>query len=185
MNTKTVVIGVILIIIIAAGLYFIIGSSSSSNTAGSNNPPTSGTTTQSTSTPQVQAEDVSVGSGAQAEPNDTVSVLYVGYLGQISSSTIFDSSAAHGNKPYTFTLGDPQGPIAGFQIGVNGMKVGGQRIMAIPPSLGYGAIAVHQNPSDPNTPVVIPANSTLIFQVQLVSVQPASTTHATTDTATH
>ncbi|HZT35445.1 MAG TPA: FKBP-type peptidyl-prolyl cis-trans isomerase, partial [Nitrososphaera sp.] len=89
-----------------------------------------------------------------------------------------DSSAAHGNKPFGFTLGDQQGPIAGFQIGVNGMKVGGERLMAIPAALGYGSTAVHANPQDPNSPVVIPPNSTIIFDVKLVSVGAGSSTPA-------
>jgi len=72
----------------------------------------------STSTEQVQAQEVTVGKGASATPGSSVSVLYVGKL---QDGTVFDSSAAHNNQPLTFTLGS-QGLIAGFQIGVNGMK---------------------------------------------------------------
>ncbi|HWP61612.1 MAG TPA: FKBP-type peptidyl-prolyl cis-trans isomerase, partial [Candidatus Paceibacterota bacterium] len=80
-----------------------------------------------------------------------------------------------------FTLGT-QNLIAGFQIGVNGMKVGGERLLSIPPALGYGTNPVHQDPSDPTSPVVIPAGSTLIFDIKLVDVKPAA---ATSTTATH
>lgn len=105
-----------------------------------------------------------------------VSVLYVGKL---SDGTVFDSSAAHGNQPLSFTLGE-QGLIAGFQIGVNGMKVGGERIMSIPAELGYGAQAV----TDASGTVIIPANSTLLFDVKLVNVQQGTTTPTTTGSAT-
>src|SRR5665213_1309714 len=135
MNTKTIVIGVIVIILVAAGLYFIV-KSPSTNTSGAT-ATTTANTADASSSDQVQAQDVTVGTGAQATPGSVVSVLYVGYLGTVSTSTVFDSSAAHGNQPLSFTLG-AQGLIPGFQIGVNGMKVGGERLMAIPASLGYG-----------------------------------------------
>ncbi len=122
--------------------------------------------------PQVQGQDVKVGDGAEAKPGDTVSVLYIGKL---QDGTVFDSSAAHGNEPLKFTLG-AQGLIPGFQIGVNGMRVGGERMLAIPPELGYGA----QDVKDAADNVVIPANSTIIFDVQLVAVEPGATTTAET-----
>lgn len=178
MNTKTIIIGVIVIIIIAAGLYFVVKSPSSTTPATTNTQ--TATSTSATSTDQVQAQDVTVGTGATAQPGDTVGVLYVGYLGTISTSTVFDSSAAHGNQPLSFTLG-AQGLIPGFQIGVNGMKVGGERLMAIPPSLGYGAQAVTNSSGQ----TIIPANSTVIFDVKLVSVTPGTSTAATNGTATH
>ncbi len=116
---------------------------------------------------QVEAQEVSVGTGAEAVPGATVSVLYVG---QLQDGTVFDSSEMHNNEPYTFTLGstEPGSPIPGFQIGVNGMKVGGERIMAIPASLAYG----DQEIKDANGKVVIAANSTLVFDVKLVNVVP-------------
>lgn len=171
MTTK-IIAAIVVIIIVIAGAFFIFKGHGSS----SPNPQSSATTT-----PQVQGQDVTVGTGATAAPGDTVSVLYVGYLGTISTSTIFDSSAAHGNQPLSFTLGT-QSLIAGFQIGVNGMKVGGERLLSIPPELGYGSSPVHQDPNDPNSPIVIPANSTLIFDVKLVDVQPGTTTPAAAGT---
>src|SRR5262249_46797162 len=124
----------------------------------------------------VQGQDITVGTGAQAMPGDTVSILYSAYIGDVSSGTLFDSSAAHGNQPLTFTLGT-NGIVSGLQIGINGMQVGGERLLTVPPSLGYGSQDVHQDPNDPNSPVVIPANSTLVFDVILVDV--ASSTTAT------
>ncbi len=111
---------------------------------------------------QVQVQDTKIGTGAQAAPGSAVSVLYVGTF---QNGTVFDSSAMHGNQPLQFTLGD-QSVISGFQIGINGMKAGGERRITIPPSLGYGASDV----KDASGNVIIPANSTLIFDITLVSV---------------
>ncbi len=86
-------------------------------------------------------------------------------------------SAAHGNTPLRFALGT-NGLIPGFQIGVNGMKVGGERKMAIPPALGYGTQDVRQDPNDPKSKVIIPANSTILFDVKLVKVEAATSTPA-------
>lgn len=157
MNTK-ITIGVIVVLVIIGGLFFAFKGTAGAPTT------TSGT---ATTTPQVQGQDVSVGKGAEAAPGSVVSVLYVGYLGTISTSTIFDSSAAHANAPLVFDLGTTT-LIAGFQIGINGMKVGGERLLSIPPELGYGAEAK----TDAAGKVVIPANSTLIFDVKLVDVKP-------------
>ena len=124
-------------------------------------------------TEDVQIQDTVVGEGAEATPGTTVSVLYVGRL---EDGTVFDSSEAHGNEPLTFVLGEP-GLIPGFQIGVNGMKEGGERVMAIPPSLGYGAQAVQ----DAEGNVIVPANAVLIFNVRLVAVGATSATDAVTE----
>ncbi len=124
------------------------------------------TTNASSTANQVQAQEVAIGTGAEAVPGATVSVLYVG---QFPDGTVFDSSAMHENKPFTFVLGATEGPapIAGFQIGINGMKVGGERVMSIPPALGYG----EQEIKGTDGKVVIPANSTLVFNVKLVEVK--------------
>ncbi len=99
--------------------------------------------------------NVTVGTGTVAKQGD---VITVDYIGKLSNGTIFDSSAAH-KKPFTFVLGIGQ-VIQGWDEGLVGMKVGGTRILVIPPSLGYGnRIAGH-----------IPANSTLTFEVKLIKV---------------
>lgn len=167
MNTKNIVIGIIVIIIVLVGGYFVAKSMGGAPAQ----PATTQQTASSTASTQVQGQDVKVGTGTEATPGSQVSVLYVGKL---SDGTVFDSSAAHGNTPLTFTLG-AQGLIAGFQIGINGMKVGGERLLAIPASLGYGT----QDVKDSTGKVIIPANSTLVFDVQLVSVTPGTTTPAT------
>ena len=99
--------------------------------------------------------DLTVGTGATAVNGDTVTVNYVGTL---TNGSKFDSSIDRG-QPFTFVLGAGQ-VIAGFDQGVVGMKVGGKRKLTIPPSLGYGI--------DPHG--AIPGNSTLIFEVDLLSI---------------
>jgi FKBP-type peptidyl-prolyl cis-trans isomerase len=101
--------------------------------------------------------DVVVGTGAEAVAGMTVSVNYVGTL---PDGTVFDASANHGGA-YTFPLGAGR-VIAGWDQGVAGMKVGGKRHLVIPPGLAYGDRAMGD---------LIPANSTLVFEVELVSVQ--------------
>ena len=177
MSTKAIIIGVVVLIIIAVGAYFLMKGSAPAQTAATDTQSqTSATAAAATSTQQVQAQEVTAGKGAAATPGSSVSVLYVGKL---QDGTVFDSSAAHGNQPLTFTLGS-QGLIAGFQIGVNGMKEGGERLIAVPPSLGYGA----QDVKDPTGKVIIPANSTLIFDIKLVKVAAATAAPATTGTKT-
>ena len=157
MNTKTIVIGIIVLILIGIGAYVLINRSAPQ--------PAADQQLQVAGTDQVQAQDVSVGTGEQAAPGTVVSVLYVGKL---KDGTVFDSSEAHGNQPLVFQLGS-QGLIPGFQIGVNGMKVGGERVIAVPSSLGYGT----QDVKDASGKVIIPANSELIFDIKLVKVEPA------------
>lgn len=158
MSIKTVVIGIIILVIIGIGAYVLITRSSARQAPAAQ---------QAAATPgdQVQAQDVSVGAGTQATPGSVVSVLYVAKL---RDGTVFDSSAMHNNQPLTFQLG-AQGLIPGFQIGVNGMKEGGERLIAVPPSLGYAG----QDVKDKDGKVIIPANSDLIFDIKLVKVQPA------------
>jgi len=162
---KNIVIGIVVLLAVFVGGYFIyksMGTSDAANTPAAN--------TSASSTDQVQAQEVTVGTGTAATPGSQVSVLYVG---QLSDGTVFDSSAAHGNEPLVFVLGT-EGMIAGFQIGVNGMKEGGERLIAIPPSLGYG----NEDVKDASGKVIIPANSTIIFNVRLVKVGPAGTSTA-------
>ena len=102
-------------------------------------------------------QDEVVGTGAEAAAGKTVTVNYVGTL---TDGTKFDSSYDR-NQPFSFVLGAGQ-VIPGWDEGVSGMKVGGKRKLTIPPSLGYGAQGV---------PGAIPGNATLIFEVELLSVQ--------------
>ena len=168
MSTRNIVIGAIVLLAVIIGGYFIYTSSVANPAQGAD--AAAGQQETTASSTQVQAQEVALGTGATAKPGDTVSVLYVG---QLQDGTIFDSSAAHDNQPLVFTLG-AQGLIAGFQIGVNGMKEGGERLLAIPPSLGYG----DQDVKDADGKVIIPANSTIIFDVKLVKVEAGTSTAA-------
>ena len=133
-------------------------------------------------TEQVQIQDVTVGEGDEAVPGVIVSVLYVGMF---EDGTVFDSSEQHVDPetgevlPLTFILGAPD-LIPGFQIGINGMRAGGERVMAVPASLAYGAQAIQDTEGN----VLIPANSNLVFNVQLLSVEPAEAAEVETETTT-
>jgi FKBP-type peptidyl-prolyl cis-trans isomerase FkpA len=105
--------------------------------------------------------DNKIGDGAVATAGSKVSVHYTGWLSKDGAKGAkFDSSLDRG-QPFDFTLGAHQ-VIAGWDEGVAGMKVGGERTLIIPPELGYGARGAGG---------VIPPNATLIFDVQLLKVQ--------------
>lgn len=105
---------------------------------------------------KVEMVDSVVGKGAEAVAGKAVSVHYTGTL---KDGTKFDSSVDR-KEPFTFNLGAGQ-VIKGWEQGIVGMKVGGKRKLTIPPGLAYGANAVG----------AIPANSTLIFEVELLDVK--------------
>ncbi len=105
--------------------------------------------------------DSKIGDGATATPGAKVSVHYTGWLYKDGAKGAkFDSSLDRG-QPFDFTLGAHQ-VIAGWDEGVAGMKVGGERTLIIPPELGYGARGAGG---------VIPPNATLMFDVELLNVQ--------------
>jgi FKBP-type peptidyl-prolyl cis-trans isomerase len=106
----------------------------------------------------LSTQDSIVGTGAVAAAGDTVTVQYVGSL---TNGTVFDASANHGTAGFTFHLGAGE-VIKGWDQGIVGMKEGGKRILVIPASLAYGDQAIGN---------VIPANSTLLFEVELIKVQ--------------
>lgn len=106
--------------------------------------------------PQVQIKDLTVGNGDIAVAGKDVTVNYTGVF---ADGKKFDSSLDRG-IPFTFKLGSGM-VIKGWDIGIEGMKVGGKRILVIPPELGYGSQAYGP----------IPASSTLIFQVELLGVK--------------
>src|SRR6478736_5629012 len=109
----------------------------------------------------LQYWDIKVGTGQVANDGDKVKVHYTGWF---TSGKKFDSSVdAH--QPYSFTIGKSE-VIKGWDEGVTGMKVGGKRQLRIPPELAYGEKGYKD---------IIPPNSTLIFDVQLLAVTPAPT----------
>ncbi|HZF07683.1 MAG TPA: FKBP-type peptidyl-prolyl cis-trans isomerase [Thermoanaerobaculia bacterium] len=101
--------------------------------------------------------DLKVGEGDEAKTGQIVSVHYTGWL---TNGTKFDSSLDR-KQAFSFKLGAGQ-VIEGWDKGVAGMKVGGKRKLTIPPGLGYGSQSVGG---------VIPPNSTLVFDVELLGVK--------------
>ncbi len=106
-------------------------------------------------------EDVKVGTGAEAQAGQLARVHYTGWLwvdGKRGNK--FDSSKDRG-EPFAFPLGGGR-VIKGWDEGVQGMKIGGTRILTIPPELGYGARGAGG---------VIPPNATLQFEVDLLELK--------------
>jgi peptidylprolyl isomerase len=108
-------------------------------------------------TTELIIEDEVVGGGEEVKAGDMVTVHYMGTL---TDGTMFDASRNRGDEGFTFLLGKGQ-VIKGWDVGVAGMKVGGRRKLTIPADMAYGNRAVGG---------VIPANSTLIFEVELLKV---------------
>jgi peptidylprolyl isomerase len=110
---------------------------------------------------QFKMTDVKVGSGAVAKPGEPVTVNYTGWLYvNGAKGKKFDSSFDHG-QPFTFPLG-AGAVIPGWDKGVAGMKVGGERTLIIPSDMAYGDRGTPGGP--------IPPGATLIFDVQLLKV---------------
>ncbi len=104
--------------------------------------------------------DIQVGSGAELAENHQAEVVYKGWL---TNGQLFDESHTGSDgklQPFVFTDGAHQ-VIPGWEQGLTGMKVGGTRLLIVPPTVGYGATGQGS----------IPPNSVLVFEVQLVAVQ--------------
>lgn len=104
-----------------------------------------------------QIEEIKAGNGPEAQSGQTVSVHYVGTL---TDGTKFDSSRDRG-QPFSFPLGAGR-VIRGWDVGVEGMQVGGVRKLTIPPEEGYGSRGAGG---------VIPPNATLVFEVELLGIK--------------
>ena len=98
----------------------------------------------------LQYEDTVLGSGETASAGHQVTVHYTGWL----------HSSKDRGEPFDFSLGDGM-VIRGWDEGVQGMQVGGTRVLIIPPALGYGARGAGG---------VIPPNATLVFEVELLGI---------------
>ena len=106
----------------------------------------------------LQFEDTRVGDGAEAQPGHNVTVHYTGWLYQDGEQGAKFDSSKDRDEPFIFPLGAGM-VIKGWDEGVQGMKVGGQRTLIIPAGLGYGARGAGG---------VIPPNATLKFEVELL-----------------
>ncbi len=100
--------------------------------------------------------DFAEGAGSAAAPGDLLVVEYTGWLR--SDSTRFDSSI--GREPFSFFLGTGQ-VIAGWDEGLRGMRVGGERSLVIPPGLAYG---------DRGSGSAVPPGATLVFEIELLAI---------------
>ncbi len=105
----------------------------------------------------LEITDTKCGDGAEAKAGDTV---VVHYTGKLEDGTVFDTSTD--GEPIPLEIGTGF-VIQGWDEGVPGMKVGGERTLVIPPDLGYG----------PQGQGPIPPNATLTFEIELVSIQAA------------
>ena len=143
----------ILLITLFALAGLIVGQTAATNPSG----PTKVTGAPTKTPSGLEYWDITVGTGAVAQTGQQVKVDYTGWL---TNGKKFDSSVGTGH-PFSFKLGAGQ-VIKGWDEGVTGMKVGGKRQLRIPPDLAYGAKGY---------PGVIPPNSTLIFDVQLIDVK--------------
>lgn len=170
-----IIIGILLVLVVGGGIYAVASNSSAKTQSTPLPQPSISDTIQESATPLpspqavatssgkiitmdngLQIQDEVVGTGAEAVAGKKVTVNYVGTL---IDGTKFDSSYDHGT-PFSFNIGAGE-VIVGWDQGLSGMKVGGKRKLVIPPSLGYGSQAVGP----------IPANSTLVFEVELLSVE--------------
>jgi FKBP-type peptidyl-prolyl cis-trans isomerase len=107
----------------------------------------------------VDVNEVTVGTGAAVEKGMVISVNYV--LRLADGTMIQDSKQVNNGKPFQFIYGAGQ-VIPGWEMGIAGMRVGGKRVVTIPPELGYGA----------NAQGSIPANSTLVFDIEVTAAEP-------------
>jgi peptidylprolyl isomerase len=105
----------------------------------------------------LKIKDETIGSGVEVKSGDTVTV---NYLGTLENGTKFDSSYDR-NTPFTTQIGVGK-VIKGWDEGIVGMKVGGKRKLIIPSSLGYGEQGAGN---------LIPPNTTLVFEVELLSIK--------------
>jgi FKBP-type peptidyl-prolyl cis-trans isomerase FkpA len=128
------------------------------------------TTTGPSSTQPFSQIDLTPGTGVAAASGDSLTVDYTGWIFDPTKADDkglqFDTSI--GRTPFVFTLGTGS-VIQGWDEGLVGMKVGGIRRLVVPPSLGYGGTRNN----------AIPQNSTLLFEVTLISDTPAGTTATT------
>lgn len=163
-NSKVVLIGALVFVAALVAVVLIVQNSGGDDDGGGD-PATLSDTSVKPDVPvpdgdppaELVSEDIVVGDGATAEAGDEVEVQYVGV--DYSTGEQFDASWDNG-QPFTFELGAGN-VIPGWDQGVEGMKVGGRRMLTIPPDLAYG---------EAGSPPAIAPNATLVFVVDLLDV---------------
>ena len=153
---ETIAIVTALVVITGFVVFGSLGLFSSSNSLSLNNLNMNIADNGAQQAPQLIISDLVVGTGTEAVAGKHI---VVNYKGMLLNGTEFDSSYSRG-VPFDFDLGAGQ-VIAGWEQGFEGMKVGGKRKLVIPASLAYGDRAIGP----------IPANSTLVFEVELLDVK--------------
>lgn len=157
--TKNFLIYVILILLVITAVWFFVKKGKSQNVIAPpvSSPSVSPAGSLRTLAGGLKIQDIFVGSGQEVKSGDTA---IVNYRGRLENGSEFDNSYDRG-QPFSFKVGTRQ-VIVGWDEGVPGMKVGGKRLLIIPPSLGYGGQGAGNG--------VIPPNATLIFEVELVGI---------------
>ncbi len=155
---KNLLVSILVVVVFVVGVYFVIKNAPEKEVI--NNQSVTENMEQNNNTNQQDAPQMVVlkeGTGeVMTKSGDTLSVIYTGYL---QDGQIFDSNAESGQN-FEFTLGAGE-VIAGWDISLTGMKVGEVRRLNLPPAFAYGSNAVGP----------IPANSTLIFDVELKEIK--------------
>ncbi len=161
MSNKTLIIIIAVLLIGGTALYFMAKPDTSDQAASvAGLTETNGEVAGEVNNNQTQT---SMEKGTEAVKGDMVMVHYTGKL---TNGTVFDSSIGRG-EPFGFVLGAGM-VIPGWEKGIMGMKVGEKKTLTIAPEDGYGA----QGVSNPATgEVIIPANATLVFDVELVDIK--------------
>lgn len=160
MNKKDIIIIVIVLIVVIGGVYLIFNlkpANQNNNLPGNNSGNEQNQNPSSYEVQGMKIDTLKEGTGPEAKTGNTVTVHYTGTL---ENGTKFDSSLDRG-MPFSLVLGE-NSVIQGWELGLLGMKVGEKRKLTIPPELGYGNRAVGD---------LIPANSTLIFEVEMLDIQ--------------
>lgn len=165
MNNK--IIAYVMVVLILLGLIYLTkpGTKENFNAVDTSVKPTITNSPEPTMNPKETFADVQelvindavVGTGTEAKDGSTVTVNYTGWL---KDGSVFDSSLKAGREPFIFKIGEGR-VIPGWESGVQGMKVGGKRILTIPANLAYGERGVGP----------IPPNATLRFEVELLEVK--------------
>ncbi len=147
LSTNQIIVGIIILIVVIVGaVYLLKGNSNSMGVIGKN------ISTDS----NVEIVDTQIGTGKEAVNGSHV---FVHYKGTLDNGAVFDESYSRG-KPIDFDLGSGR-VIRGWEVGLQGMKVGGKRHLVIQPDYAYGTQAIGG----------IPPNAVLTFDVELVDVQ--------------